>query len=57
MDEVLNDPDTEMGTRKRDGAKAYLGSDGTLIIHNPSVEDKGSMFYDKNRETFKRDFQ
>jgi|GEM_PF-3473457 len=57
MDEVLNDPDTEMGTRKRDGAKAYLGSDGTLIIHNPSAEDKVAMFYDKNGETFKRDFQ
>ena len=57
MDEVLNDPDTEVGTRKRDGAKAYLGSDGTLIIHNPSAEDKGAMFYDKNGEMFKRDFQ
>ena len=50
-------PNTEVGTHKRDGAKAYLGSDGTLIIHNPSAEDKRSMFYDKNGETFKRDFQ
>nr|WP_305880045.1 RHS repeat-associated core domain-containing protein [Treponema sp. OMZ 787] len=57
MDEVLNDPDTEVGIRRKDGAKAYLGSDGTLIIHNPSAEGKGTMFYDKNGETFKRDFQ
>ena len=35
IDEVLDDPDTQVGTRKRDGAKGYLGPDGTLVIHNP----------------------
>ena len=57
MDEILNDPNTKVGTRKKDGATGYLGSDGTLIIHNPSAEDKGTVFYDENGKTFERDFQ
>ena len=42
---------------EKDGATGYLRSDGTLIIHNPSAEDKGTVFYDENGKTFERDFQ
>ena len=57
MDEILNDPNTKVGTRKKDGATGYLGSDGTLIIHNPSVEDKGTVFVPDDPEGyFNREF-
>ena len=31
-------------TRKRDGAKLYMADDGTALIHNPSAEDKGTIY-------------
>ena len=51
IDEVLDDPDTQVGTRKWDGAKGYLGPDGTLVIHNPTADGKGTIFYPTGKKT------
>ena len=60
IDEVLDDPDTQVGTRKRDGAKGYLGPDGTLVIHNPTADGKGTIFYptkESPQDYFNRNFK
>ena len=46
IDDVLNDPNTEIGRRfNDDGTVAYKGSDGTIVIHNPNdTINKGSVF-------------
>ncbi len=57
IDEVLTNPDTQVGTRPGDGATGYIDPDQILVIHNPEHEDKGTAFYDENGETFYRDFR
>ena len=45
------------GTRKRDGAKAYLGSGGTLIIHNILLRKiRGQCFMIKMEKRLKEIF-
>jgi RHS repeat-associated protein len=58
IDEVLTNPDTQVGARERDGAMGYLAPDGSLLIHNPSDEDnKGTMFKPNNpQEYFDKNF-
>ena len=61
MDEILNDPNTLIGIGIDQGTGnykyGYLADDGTLIIHNPSADEKGTIFHDKNGRTFFRDFK
>ena len=45
IDEVLDDPDMQVRTRKRDSATGSLGPDGTLVIHNQTADGKGTIFY------------
>lgn len=59
LERVLNDPDTVVGQGKnRDGSKktGYLSPDGTLVLHNPSADDSGSMFIPKKEDYFDRHF-
>ena len=41
-------------TAKKGVATGYLESNSPLVIHNPSAEVKGTVFYDKNGKTFER---
>ncbi|QQO10753.1 toxin TcdB middle/N-terminal domain-containing protein [Breznakiella homolactica] len=60
IDEILTDPNTEIGIGVDKGTKepkiGYLADDGTLIIHNPTADDKGTAFYDPNGTVFYKDF-
>jgi len=58
IDDVLTNPETQVGVRKRDNTTGYLAPDGTLVIHNPAVEDKGTVFTPDNpQEYFDRNFK
>ena len=54
IDDVLNDPNTEIGRRfNDDGTVAYKGSDGTIVIHNPNdTAHKGTVFKPQNPDEY-----
>jgi hypothetical protein len=61
IDEVLTSPSTIFGvsTDKKTGNDTFgfLAGDGTLVIYNPSAEDKGTAFYDPNGKYFEDHFE
>ena len=59
IDEILTNPETQVRVRKKDNTTGYLAPDGTLLIHNPSAEDEGTIFYpdDEPQEYFENEFR
>ena len=59
IDEILTNPETQVRVRKKDNTTGYLAPDGTLLIHSPSAEDKGTIFYpdDEPQEYFENEFR
>ena len=58
IDEILTNPETQVRVRKKDNTTGYLAPDGTLLIHNPSAEDKGTIFSpNKPQEYFENKFK